>query len=53
MLIKMKKRQNEGPEHLEKIEKKFMEWLYDFRVKKQAIAFKDLSEKVLSIKQQL
>ena len=44
MQIKKKKRQNERPEHLDKIEKKLMEWLYDLRAKKQAIAFKDLRE---------
>ena len=50
--IKKKKRQNERPEHIEKIETKLIEWLYDLRAKKQAIAFKDLREKALSIKQQ-
>ena len=29
-----------------------MEWLYDLRAKKKAIAFKDLREMALSIKQQ-
>ena len=49
--IEKKKRKNERPEHLKKIEKKLMEWLYDLRAKNQAIAFKDLREMAMSIEQ--
>ena len=42
MQIKKKKRQNERPQHIEKIEKKLIEWLYDLRAKNQAIQLKKL-----------